>query len=259
MDSAKDHYSYRVYADPEVARTFDQERFGTGVGEWIKQTQEQVVFSRLPDVSGWKVIDVGAGTGRFTIAFLERGSTVVACDASEEMLKVLRSKVTNPALETKQVDAQHLPFPDHSFDCAVSFRMLMHVVDWKRALTELCRVSRDWIVIDFPPRRGFLRFAPLLHSLKKPFSKNLQAYKVLSVYEVQEVLRSQKYEVHAIDAGYFLPIAVHRILRSTTMMRLVEKGFAAIGVTRHFGSPVTIFARQSPATDGSGEGRRRRK
>jgi ubiquinone/menaquinone biosynthesis C-methylase UbiE len=249
MDSAKDHYSYRVYADPEIARTFDQERFGSGVGELIKQTQEQIVFASLPEVTGWKVIDVGAGTGRFTIAFLERGAAVVACDASEEMLKVLQSKVTNPALETKRVDAQDLPFPDHSFDCAVSFRMLMHVVDWKKALIELCRVSREWIVIDFPPQRGFLRFAPLLHLIKKPFSKNLQAYKVLSVSEVKQFLRSQKYEIQTIDCGYFLPITVHRILRSTTLTRMLERGFLKIGLTRYWGSPVTIFARRKLATD----------
>src|SRR5688500_11901020 len=140
MRPSKDHYSYRVYADPEIARSFDQERFGSEVGEFIKHTQEQVVFSTLPDVSGWKVIDVGAGTGRFSLAFLERGAKVTACDASEEMLKVLRSKTTNSGIETKATDAQELPYPDGSFDCAISFRLLMHVLDWKQALSELCRV-----------------------------------------------------------------------------------------------------------------------
>src|SRR4026207_1885771 len=137
MASAKDHYSYRVYADPKTAQTFDQERFGSPVGEFIKQAQEQVVFSSLPDVSSWNVIDVGAGTGRFTIPFLERGARVTACDASQHMLEVLQSKTASTGLKTKIVDAHELPFDEKTFDCAISFRILMHVLDWKKALAEL--------------------------------------------------------------------------------------------------------------------------
>ena len=245
MGSAKDHYSYRVYADPEVARTFDEIRFGKGVGEFLKDTQERLVFSKLEDVSGWKVIDVGAGTGRFTIAFLERGAEVMACDASEEMLKILRSKIvlTN-SLQTRTIDAHQLPFSDRSFDCAVSFRLLMHVLDWKKALAELCRVSRDWLVIDFPPKHGFLRFAPLFHKIKKPFVKNLQPYKVLPVSEIEQVLRAQQFKIIARDSGFFLPITMHRITRSVRFSSVMESLFSKLGLTKSFGSPVTIFARR---------------
>ncbi len=238
------HYSYEVYADPEIARTFDQDRFGSAVGEFLKQTQEQIVFSKLPDVSGWKVIDVGAGTGRFTIAFLERGAEVTACDASEEMLKVLQSKTTNPGLQTKTTDAQSLPYQNKSFDCAVSFRMLMHVVDWKKALSELCRVSQDWVIFDFPPKRGFLRLAPLFHCIKQPFSKHLQAYKVLPPRDIKDVLQSEHYEIVSQDHGYFLPIAAHRMMRNVRFSNISEKTFAKLRLTHLFGSPVTIFARR---------------
>ncbi len=244
MDSAKNHYSYRVYADPETARSFDQLRFGSAIGELIKQAQEQLVFSTLPDVAGWKVIDIGAGTARLTIPFLKIGAQVTACDASEEMLKVLQGKIKNPGLQTKVVDAHELPFPDHNFDCAISFRLLMHVIDWKKALGEFCRVSKNWVIIDLPPRRGFLRLAPLFHSLRKPFTKNLQAYKVLPLREVEEHLRQQHFEIVLRDDGFFLPIFAHRIARSPRFTRACEKMFRLLGLTRLFGSPATIFARR---------------
>jgi len=244
MDSAKDHYSYRVYADPETAQSFDQLRFGSAIGEFIKQTQEMLVFSQLPDVAGWKVIDIGAGTGRLTIPFLEKGAQVTACDASEEMLKVLQAKIKHSGLQTKVVDAHDLPFPDHNFDCAISFRVLLHVIDWKKALAEFCRVSKNWVIIDLPPRRGFLRFAPLFHLLKKPFTKKLQAYKVLPLREVEEQLRQQHFEIVSRDDGFFLPIFAHRIVRSTRFTRVSEKLFRHLGLTRLFGSPATIFARR---------------
>jgi ubiquinone/menaquinone biosynthesis C-methylase UbiE len=244
MGSIKDHYSYRVYADPEVARNFDQLRFGTPVGEFLKQMQERLVFSQLPDVSGWNVIDVGAGTGRFTAAFLQRGAAVTACDASEEMLKVLRSKITSSSLQTNVTDAQNLPYADKSFDCAVSFRLLMHVMEWKNALSELCRVSKDWVIIDFPPKRGFLRFAPIFHWLQKPFVKNLQPYKVLPLRKITAALDSHGYHILSVDSGFFLPITAHRILRNPQTSRVLETLFAKFRLTKHLGSPVTIFARR---------------
>jgi ubiquinone/menaquinone biosynthesis C-methylase UbiE len=244
MDSAKNHYSYRVYADPETAQSFDQLRFGSPIGEFIKQTQEQLVFTQLPDVAGWKVIDIGAGTGRLTVPFLEKGADITACDASEEMLKVLQAKTKSSRLQTKVVDAHDLPFPDNNFDCAISFRLLMHVIDWKMALAEFCRVSRDWVIIDFPARRGFLTVAPLFHWMKRPFTKKLQAYKVLPLREVKEHLRQQHFEIVSRDDGFFLPIFAHRMIRSTRFTRSAENLFRHLGLPQLFGSPVTIFARR---------------
>jgi SAM-dependent methyltransferase len=245
MSSAKNHYSYRVYADPETAQTFDQKRFGSPIGEFIKETQERIVFSTLPDVSGWRVIDVGAGTGRFSIAFSERGAEVTACDASEEMLKVLQSKVSGGRVQVKTIDAQNLTFPDKHFDCAASFRMLMHVIDWQKALSEICRVSSDWIVFDFPADRGFLKLTPLFHLLRKPFARDLQPYKVLSLPEIKNVLHSKNFTIVSRNDGYFLPIVVHRILRSPSLSRAVENIFSRLSLTKIFGSPVTIFARRN--------------
>jgi ubiquinone/menaquinone biosynthesis C-methylase UbiE len=240
-----DHYSYRVYADPEVARKFDKERFGGAIGELVKQTQEKLVFSRLPEVKGWKVADIGAGTGRLTIPFLELGAEVTACDASQHMLDVLEEKVKNPNLKTVRIDAQQLTFPDRSFDCVLSFRLLMHVVDWKKALAEICRISRDWVVIDLPPRRGFLVLAPIWHRVRMLFSKNVQSYRTFPMQEVKEELRRNEYEIQEIDSGFFLPLVIHRLVGSETFTRSSERLFATTGITRIAGSPCTIFARRT--------------
>lgn len=39
-------------------------------------------------------------------------------------------------------DAQELPFPDGSFDAAVNFGIIHHVLDWRRCLAEISRVLR---------------------------------------------------------------------------------------------------------------------
>ncbi len=241
----KDHYSYSVYADPKVAQSFDKDRFGGAIGELVKQTQQQLVFSHLPDVKGWKVADIGAGTGRFTLPFLESGAEVTACDASEHMLRVLKEKTTSPNLHSFVIDAHRLQFPDQSFDCVLSFRLLMHVVDWKQAFSEICRVSRDWVVLDLPPRRGFLILAPVWHRIRKLFDRNVQTYRTFPMREVVQELQKHGYDIVTSDSGFFLPLIVHRVIGSVRFTRSAEKMFASIGLTRIAGSPCTIFARRT--------------
>jgi ubiquinone/menaquinone biosynthesis C-methylase UbiE len=245
MNQIRNHYSYKIYADPQVARTFDSDRFGGSIGEFIKWNQEQVVFRELTSVEGWKIADVGAGTGRLTIPLIGKGAKVTACDASAQMLEVLQTKTQNPNLEVRVVDAQELPFADRYFDCSLSFRMLLHVVDWKKAFSELCRVSNDWVIIDFPPKHGFLIFAPVWHALRKLFSSKVQSYRTFEADEVFSELKSHGFEVVSIDPGFFLPLAVYRTFRSKRLMTAAEKLFSRIGLTRRFGSPFTLFARRS--------------
>ncbi len=240
-----EHYSYRVYSDPKTAREFDADRFGGSVGTLIRTTQENVVFSRFPDIKNWKVIDVGAGTGRFTIPLLERGAAVTACDASKQMLDVLREKTNDPKLQIVVVDAQRLEFPDQSFHCAFCFRLLLHVIDWKKALGELCRVSGDWIVFDLPPRHGFLVFAPVWHKLKKLFDSNVQEYRTFPMQEVREQLKENGFQIVSSDPGSFLPLSFYRFIGSAGFMKTLERFFSAIRLTRLAGSPVTLFARRN--------------
>lgn len=245
MTQTRDHYSYRVYSDASVARGFDSDRFGGTIGEWIKYTQERIVFSTLPAVKGWKVVDVGAGTGRFTIPFLEAGAVeVAACDASKEMLDVLQEKIRDSRLQAHVVDAHELPFADRSFDCALTFRMLLHVIDWKKALAELCRVSGDWVVFDFPPRHGFLRLAPVSHWIRERFSSDVQKYRTFRIREIASELDKNGFEVVTIDPGFFLPLIVYRMINSRGFMQASERFFSALHLTRLAGSPFTFFARR---------------
>ena len=49
----KEHYSYAAYADPHMARTFDDRRFGGPIGELIAKSQARVLANmvgRINDV-----------------------------------------------------------------------------------------------------------------------------------------------------------------------------------------------------------------
>lgn len=92
---------------------------------------------------GDRVIDVACGTGVLALAALDRvGSRgeVVGLDPNADMLGVARRKTTR--IEWREGRAEYLPFPDDSFDAAVSQFGLMFFEDRAAGLREMMRVLR---------------------------------------------------------------------------------------------------------------------
>ncbi len=85
---------------------------------------------------GARVLDVGAGTGRVSIALADLGSDVVAVDASVPMLSALRSKSANTSIPIVAAEGAHLPFQPESFDAVIFARILYVMADWKACLRE---------------------------------------------------------------------------------------------------------------------------
>ncbi len=78
--------------------------------------------SDLGVMPGMTVVELGAGTGKFTRTLVKTGAKAIAIDPVGEMLKVLRREL--PAVPAVQATAQKLPFPDATADaviCAQSF------------------------------------------------------------------------------------------------------------------------------------------
>ncbi|MFD4557859.1 class I SAM-dependent methyltransferase [Streptomyces sp. NPDC058469] len=96
--------------------------------------------------SGEKVLDIGCGTGRFTVPMAEKGAHVSGLDISRPMLDVASSKLAERGLsaDLREGDMAHLPFPDDSFDTVTSMLALMHVPlqDRQAVFGEVARVLR---------------------------------------------------------------------------------------------------------------------
>jgi ubiquinone/menaquinone biosynthesis C-methylase UbiE len=94
---------------------------------------------RLGDLRGRRVLDVGCGTGRLSLALAERaGAKVWGVDASPEMLAQARAKAP-PGAAFKLARAESLPFKDGWFERAVLW-LVIHLIDRDAALREARRV-----------------------------------------------------------------------------------------------------------------------
>lgn len=68
------------------------------------------------------MLDVAAGNGNCALAAARRGAEVVATDFAPLLLEQGRQRTANEGIdvEWQEADAEDLPFPDGSFDCATS-------------------------------------------------------------------------------------------------------------------------------------------
>lgn len=101
-----------------------------------------------------RVIEIGAGTGRYSIALAKEGYDVTAVELVEHNLEILREKsreISNIA--SVQGDALDLSrFDDDSFDMALVFGPMYHLYnseDLHKAINEAIRITRPGGVIMF--------------------------------------------------------------------------------------------------------------
>ncbi|MDH6180358.1 membrane protease YdiL (CAAX protease family)/SAM-dependent methyltransferase [Microbacteriaceae bacterium SG_E_30_P1] len=89
--------------------------------------------------SAREVVDLGAGTGKFTRLIVESGRTTVAVDPDPVMLERLHTLL--PTVDARPGTFEQIPLPDASVDAVVAAQS-WHWADAEAGLTEVARVLR---------------------------------------------------------------------------------------------------------------------
>jgi len=106
---------------------------------------------------GQQVLDIAGGTGDLALAFAPKvGSSgrVVHTDINEAMLREGRNRLLDAGvnLPTLVCDAEHLPFPDASFDVvtvAFGLRNMTHKEDALREMNRVLKPGGKLLVLEF--------------------------------------------------------------------------------------------------------------
>ena len=122
----------------KIAHRYD-EWYKTKVGGYVDKTEKKLVFSMIKTKHG-NALDLGCGTGNYTLELYKRGFQVVGVDISRRMFKIAQKKLPN--VKFIKANAYSLPFEDNTFDLVLSVTMLEFIHEPEKVLSEVYRVLK---------------------------------------------------------------------------------------------------------------------
>ena len=118
----------------------------------------QILYGMSPQ----NILEVGCGEGFSTARIMEAltpHSNYLAVDIEPSLVE--KTKARNPQVDAEVASVLELPYADKSFDLVICLEVLEHLDTPARGLEELCRVSRQSIIVSVP-HEPFFRIAQLL-------------------------------------------------------------------------------------------------
>lgn len=161
-------YQQQFWAVNKNARSFDHPVVECFARQRVDYVNEHV---DLAEVSS--AFDVGCGDGFATHYFAEHVARVEGGDISELMLE------HNPMDRSllRVIDAENLDLPDDSYDLVYMWEVLHHLKDPAKAVQEMGRVSRRYVVLFEPNRANVMQFAfGLLNRQERGTLRSSKAY-----------------------------------------------------------------------------------
>lgn len=191
----------------------------------------RIVVDAVGAVPGQRVLDLAAGTGTSSEPYADAGVDVVACDFSVGMLKV--GKRRRPDIDFIAGDATNLPFADNSFDASTISFGLRNVIDPKKALREMLRVTRPG---------GKLVVAEFSHPTFSPFRTVYTEYLMRALPPIAKKVASNP------DAYVYLAESIRAWPNQDNLSAwLTESGWENVAYRNLSGGIVAVHRATKPA------------
>ncbi len=167
------------------------------------------------DLTGKRVLEVGAGTARDSFDLAALGAEVYTLDYAPASLEIISELNKHSKSKTIPVggDAFHLPFEDNSFDLVFHQGLIEHFREEEGILAENARVLRPggYVIVDVPQRWHI--YTIIKHSLIALNKWFAGWEKEFSLRQLEKKLH--KYGLEPVDfyAEWMYPCLAYRIMR----------------------------------------------
>lgn len=230
---------------PDVETSSDAygQRFAGAAGKYMLAVQEQGVLDLLSDLPrGASVLDVGGGHAQLAGPLARQGRQVTVLGSLPVCSARLAGEIAEGLVDFKAADLSRLPYPDESFDAVVSIRLMAHVDQWPQFVSELCRVSRQAVLIDYPTFSSLNLLSLATFGMKRAIEKNTRTYRTFWPGEIRRAFEQNGFARLRNQPQFVLPMAAHRMTGGAAILRQIEDLSRRSGLTQRFGNPVLTRA-----------------
>jgi ubiquinone/menaquinone biosynthesis C-methylase UbiE len=140
----------------DVGDVADDQADGQFFDDYMRKARKHFEDAQRPDerltarfldydsLRGKKVLDIACGIGWATVEMAGAGAHVTGIDLTPRAVELAGKHLAyrNLSAELRVMDAQHMDFPDASFDFVHAWGCLMHMPDTQRAIAEIYRVLK---------------------------------------------------------------------------------------------------------------------
>ncbi len=196
--------------------------YKTKLGNFVDKVETKCVFDLFKVRKGMKVLDVGCGTGNFSIKLAKMGCEVIGIDISEEMLKVAEEKAKKEGLNIKfyNMDVYNMEYEADYFDGIVSVTAFEFLEEPEKAIEEMFRVLKP---------NGYLLIGTINKDsawgemyLSKEFQKN-SVFKYANFKTVEDMKSYKKDHLVDIKECLFIPPTIEEEYISMEKERELSK------------------------------------
>ncbi|MBA4386907.1 MAG: class I SAM-dependent methyltransferase [Verrucomicrobia bacterium] len=231
-------------ADIETSSEDYASRFAGPTGRWMLSVQEHITTGMLAAPPQATILDVGGGHGQLAAPLSAMGCKVTVLGSDESCRTRIEPLIGKGLCKFKVGNVVKLPFPDKAFDHVISFRLLPHCARWQDLVSELCRVARGTVIVDYPTTRSLNVLSPAMFGAKKKIEKNTRPFTLFKHADVSAEFARCNFTLLKRRGEFFVPMVAHRMLRFPLLSALVEGCTRLLGLNALFGSPVILQMRR---------------
>ncbi|MFY9554800.1 MAG: class I SAM-dependent methyltransferase [Blastocatellia bacterium] len=119
------------------------DRYTTADDSFAGNIERPAVEKLIGNISGARVLDVGCGSGTYSVWFAKSGAQVTGLDLSPTMISLARNRASASSVQAEFQVAdirESLPFREREFDLVFTATALHYVENLNVALKEIARV-----------------------------------------------------------------------------------------------------------------------
>ncbi|MEX0729680.1 MAG: methyltransferase domain-containing protein [Aquisalimonadaceae bacterium] len=260
--SATDDRPTAAPADIETASAAYAARFAGPAGRYMLTVQEQCVRELIASYRGGSILEIGGGHGQLLALYARLAMQVTLHGSNRECFARLCAQQL-AGVRPLSGDFMHLDVPDRSHDIVLAVRLLAHVQDRQGLLSEMARIARHAVIVDYPSIYSANALTPLLFPVKKRLEGNTRTYLSFSRRQLEREFSHHGLSVIRQRKQFLLPMVLHRAGQGNALFQGTENMCRRLGLTALLGSPVIMQATRprltSPAIGGRASSSTRRR